>query len=227
MPDPKGPIGDCRFFRYATMAQERKKELESRTWGAGCIIHHDYPVSVPKFPASCSLPRPVSPDKVYVIGASPQHKLDFQIDDSGEQAHLMKLTVNAPNESAALFLKTDKPTIWHFSWTKDTQISAVIISGGKYKQAVSGLPEDVPVPHQPSKGPRARQETSLMTSFNQNTIKHKSGLLNLAEAKQTEIGTAKSHVSRTIRNKGLRLLKEAGLPIIHQPLPGKKRLRRE
>lgn len=145
LPDPKGPIGDCRFFRYATMAQERKKELESRTWGAGCIIHHDYPVSVPKFPASCSLPRPVSPDKVYVIGASPQHKLDFQIDDSGEQAHLMKLTVNAPNESAALFLKTDKPTIWHFSWTKDTQISAVIISGGKYKQAVSGLPEDVPV----------------------------------------------------------------------------------
>lgn len=42
------------------------------------------------------------------------------------------------------------------------------------------------------------------------------------KAKQTEIGTAKSHVSRTIRNKGLRLLKEAGLPIIPQLLPGKK-----
>ncbi len=42
------------------------------------------------------------------------------------------------------------------------------------------------------------------------------------KAKQVEIGTAKSHVSRRIKNRGVRLLTEAELPVLPQLLPGKK-----
>ena len=42
------------------------------------------------------------------------------------------------------------------------------------------------------------------------------------KAKQVEIGTAKAHVSRRIKNRGVRLLTEAGLPVLPQLLPGKK-----
>jgi hypothetical protein len=42
------------------------------------------------------------------------------------------------------------------------------------------------------------------------------------KVQQVEIGTAKAHVSRSIKTRGLRLLKEAGLPALPQLLPGKK-----
>ncbi|MDL2259315.1 hypothetical protein LJB99_00345 [Deltaproteobacteria bacterium OttesenSCG-928-K17] len=140
LPSPKGPIGDCLIFLYEGMAERRQNDLESKE-------RRDYPVSKPTFPTTCALPKPAAPDRVYAVGSHSNsgRKLHFQIDNSGEQAHLMKLTVNEPQKSVALFLKTGQPTIWRIEWTKGTKISAVIISGGKYKQVVSGLPEGVPV----------------------------------------------------------------------------------
>lgn len=145
LPSPKGPIGDCLIFLYEGMAEKRQNYLESQEQRVGCIVTRDYPVSKPKFSDTCALPKPVTPDRVYAVGAYSGHKLNFQIDDSGDQAHLIKLTVNKPQESVALFLKTGQPTIWRIDWTKGTKISAVIISGGKYKQMVSGLPEGASV----------------------------------------------------------------------------------
>jgi|GEM_PF-1831743 len=136
---PQGPRGDCRVYSYDGLAKEAEEQVENYArdgWISG---------GKPQFASTCRLPRPVKVDKVYAVGASPGHELDFQIDDSGDQARLMKLTVNAPGESTALFLDGRKPIIWHINWTKGTKISTVIIRGGRHKQTVSGLPEDIQI----------------------------------------------------------------------------------
>ena len=142
--EPKGPRGACRFFSYDTLEAEVREEIRKSEEG------HDPRLPSasswrPQFSSGCVLPRPVAVDKIYAVGASPRQKLDLQIDDTGHQAYLMRLTVNTPGESVALMLSADRPTIWDFSWTRGSKISAVIVSGGRYKQIISGLPEGVPV----------------------------------------------------------------------------------
>ena len=70
--------------------------------------------------------------------------VDLKLDNRNGETRQIKVTVNSPDQPVALLLGTYKPTIWHFSWTKGTQIVALAVSGG-YPPIVMGLPEDVPM----------------------------------------------------------------------------------
>jgi hypothetical protein len=121
---------------------------------AGCNIY-SYDPQPPKPPLNeaCRLPnRPAElPAEARVYAAGPERfggwgsRLDFYIDEHSKNLpHLMKTIVNSPSEPVTLMLKAHGSTIWHFSWTQGTKIAAVYIDGVG-RQAVSGLPGDVPV----------------------------------------------------------------------------------
>ena len=127
---PKGPRGSlASVYSYDELKSE---SLIADAW---------------KFP---NLPK-LLPAKARVFAFDTEHynyfitsRVDVQIDPSTPQSFLIEITVNSPSSPAILFLHAHNAIIWHFNWTKDTKIAAVYISS-QYKQAVSGLPEDVPV----------------------------------------------------------------------------------
>lgn len=82
--------------------------------------------------------------KIYAVVAYNGKQLGWRIDDSGYEVRLMEVTVNAPGEQVALVFGTYQPTIWHISWTEDTEIVSVIASG-YHAVRVTGLPPEVPV----------------------------------------------------------------------------------
>ncbi|MDY0361884.1 MAG: lysozyme inhibitor LprI family protein [Desulforegulaceae bacterium] len=81
---------------------------------------------------------------VYSGGYYSGKKLDRQIDQSGHQATQFEVIVNSPDKPVALILGAYEPSIWNIAWTQGTQISAVAATG-YHRQAVAGLPNDVPV----------------------------------------------------------------------------------
>jgi uncharacterized membrane protein len=81
---------------------------------------------------------------VYAAGAYAGKETNFQIDQSGHQATRMDVTVNQPDKPVALILGAYEPTIWNVSWTADTRIVAVYISG-YHRQAITGIDKSVPV----------------------------------------------------------------------------------
>ena len=95
---------------------------------------------------ACVLPDlKLSPQtQIYAVGARGGSKLNWQIDDSGRGATLIKVAVNSPKEPVVLILGAHEPTIWHLGWTKGSQIAAVAISGHS-TQKITGLPKSVPV----------------------------------------------------------------------------------
>ncbi|WP_051309952.1 hypothetical protein [Desulfogranum japonicum] len=82
--------------------------------------------------------------KIYAGGAYSGKETPYQIDQSGHQATRFEVLVNSPQEPVALLLGSYEPSIWNISWSKDTRIMAVIVSG-YHRQAVAGLPESVPI----------------------------------------------------------------------------------
>jgi len=84
------------------------------------------------------------PFKLYAAGAYSGRKLGFQIDQSGNEAGRIDVGVNRPGEAVALMLGSYDPTVWHVGWTRGTRIVAVLV-GGYHRQAVTGLPQGVPV----------------------------------------------------------------------------------
>ena len=98
-----------------------------------------------QIPAACAVPdfNPPPRLKVYAAGVRSGSKLDFPMGRRGDAAELVKITVNSPDEPAALMLAAYKPTIWHISWTPGTKIAAVVVNSDIHEQRVIGLPEDV------------------------------------------------------------------------------------
>ena len=92
-----------------------------------------------KFP-NLNLPENVN---VFAAGGYAGKKIDFQIDQSGNQAGQIDVVVNSPNKPAVLMLGAYDPTIWNIGWTKGTNILAVFASG-YHRQAVAGLPKQTP-----------------------------------------------------------------------------------
>lgn len=126
LPSPRGPIGDCGLY---SVDEARSKIKPARRITTPCTI------------SGYQAP----PDlKVYAVGAQAESTLDFPIDVGYDKTTLMRLTVNSPQEPAALLLESEVPTIWHFTWTEGTKISAVVVSG-RHEQHIAGLPEDVPI----------------------------------------------------------------------------------
>lgn len=80
---------------------------------------------------------------VVAAGAYSGRPLSFQIDQSGHQAHQFDVNVHA-DKPTALLLFAYEPTVWNVSWSKGTKISAVFATG-YHRQAVAGLPPDVPL----------------------------------------------------------------------------------
>lgn len=97
-------------------------------------------------PATCALPGFTAPAryKLFAAGAYAGRKLDYQIDQSGHQATRIDVAVNHAGEPVVLMLGAYEPTVWNIGWTRETRIAGVLVSG-YHRQAVAGLPADVPV----------------------------------------------------------------------------------
>jgi hypothetical protein len=97
-------------------------------------------------PTACELPgfAAQSSFKLFAAGAYSGRDLDYQIDQSGNQATRIDVAVNYPAEPVVLMLGAYEPTVWNIGWSKQTRIAAVLVSG-YHRQAVAGLPKEVPV----------------------------------------------------------------------------------
>lgn len=80
---------------------------------------------------------------IYAAGELSGRSLDFQIDQSGQMATQMDVTVHSPDKAVILMLGAYEPTIWNIKWSKQTKISAVVASG-YHRQAIAGLAASVP-----------------------------------------------------------------------------------
>jgi len=80
---------------------------------------------------------------IYAAGELSGRPLDFQIDQTGDMATQMDVTVHSPNKAVILMLGAYEPTIWNIKWSKQTNITAVVASGN-HRQAIAGLAASVP-----------------------------------------------------------------------------------
>lgn len=83
--------------------------------------------------------------KVYAASAhDPGPPLPLKLNETENEARLVEVQLNSPDEPVALMLGTYQPTIWHFNWTAGTKVVAVVVSG--YDASfIMGLPDNVPV----------------------------------------------------------------------------------
>ena len=98
-------------------------------------------------PASCIFPGLALPPEteVYAVDGRVGRPLGWSIDyDQGRDPTLIKVAVNSPQAPVALILGAYEPNVWQIGWTEGTEIMAVAVIG-QYRQAVSGLPPEVPV----------------------------------------------------------------------------------
>ncbi len=91
-------------------------------------------------PARCKLAGLKLPPgtKVLAAGGYSGRDLPFQIDQSGNQAGQIDVTVTEPGP-VALVLGAYDPTVWNLRWAPRTSIVAVIATG-YHRQALAGLP---------------------------------------------------------------------------------------
>jgi len=87
------------------------------------------------------LPRDL---KVFAGGAYSGKRTNYQLGKSNHSANRFEVIVNEPDKPVALLLGAYEPSVWNIAWTQGTQIKAVFLTG-YYKQAVAGLPKNVPV----------------------------------------------------------------------------------
>ena len=81
---------------------------------------------------------------IFAAGEYSGRKIDFQIDESGNQATQMDVTVNYSSKPVVLILAAHEPTIWNIKRTAATRIAAVLVSG-YHRQVVVGLDATVPM----------------------------------------------------------------------------------
>ena len=102
-------------------------------------------IQKPKKSSSCSFDIDFPKNLIVLAGGAYKgKKSNFQIDDSGHEATLFDVTVNYPHKNVALFLSAYEPSVWNIKWTKDTNISAVYITG-YHRQILLGISKNVPV----------------------------------------------------------------------------------
>jgi len=82
--------------------------------------------------------------KVFAGGGGNGKNTHYNIDNSNKGADLFDVVVNSPQDSVALFLWSQGPSIWNIKWTKGTKIEAVFATG-THSQIITGLPNSVPV----------------------------------------------------------------------------------
>ncbi len=97
-------------------------------------------------PQACAFPGLQLPANavVYAAGGYNGKALDYQIDQSGNTAGMMDVTVHSPDQPVVLMLGAYDPTVWRIYRSSTTRILAVLLSG-YHRQAMIGLPASVPV----------------------------------------------------------------------------------
>ena len=81
--------------------------------------------------------------EVFAAGAYSGQSSEYQIDDSGHQAHWMDVSV-MNTKPVVLILGAYEPSIWRIKWEPNTVIEGVILTG-YHNQKILGLPKSVPV----------------------------------------------------------------------------------
>jgi len=122
----------------------------SSSW-AGDLKPFDFkPNDKPKMPVS-KIPSCKTPDlklpanfAIYAAGATSGRRLEFQIDQTGQQATQVDVVANSPGTPVVLLLAADKPTIWNIGWSEKTNVVAVFATGYD-RQVVAGLKKATPV----------------------------------------------------------------------------------
>jgi len=118
-----------------------------KQWAAVlCLLSSVAPAEDLKSPADCAFTNFTVPAdlRIYAAGGYSGQRLGYAIDESGHEATRFDITVNSPSQQVALLLGAHEPSVWNISWSKGTQIVAVMISG-YHHQAIAGLDESVPV----------------------------------------------------------------------------------
>jgi len=128
-----------RLYKYRILELRRGHENQIPYLSSGKNTFSD-------LEGACSFGREVISDNtlVYAGGAHGGKKIGHTIDYSGHEATQFEVIVNSPGKPVALILGAREPSVWNVSWTRGTKISAVVATG-YYRQAVAGLPQDVPV----------------------------------------------------------------------------------
>lgn len=80
---------------------------------------------------------------ILASGAYSGRRIDFQIDQSGNAAGQIDVSVNYPGKPVVLLLSSYDPTIWNIKRSASTRIVAVHASG-YHHQAIAGIERDVP-----------------------------------------------------------------------------------
>lgn len=127
----------------AFLAARTNPTLGNSEWvrSAGSLtdfMFHRYP---------CEFPSPGIGKEVEIVAAvgGKADELPFQIEGTGEQAYVKEVFVNIPTRPIALaLLGSGDPTVWNVHWTNGTRIVAVAAYGSR-RQAVAGLPSEVPI----------------------------------------------------------------------------------
>ena len=81
--------------------------------------------------------------EVFAAGAYSGQSSEYQIDNSGHQAHWMDVAV-ANTKPVVLILGAYEPSIWRIKWEPNTVIEGVVLTG-YHDQKILGLPKSVPV----------------------------------------------------------------------------------
>jgi len=99
-------------------------------------------------PQTCAFPGLQLPANavVYAAGGYSGKALDYQIDQSGNSAGMMDVTVHNPEQPVVLMLGAYDPTVWRIYRSSSTRILAVLLTG-YHRQAMIGQPASVPVLH--------------------------------------------------------------------------------
>jgi uncharacterized protein YecT (DUF1311 family) len=135
---PTSIVSSCLFQSYGNRINELKTKYNQ-------IV--PLPVQTSVFfhgiRSTCGFPEVTFPKqfKIYAAGNYAGRKLDIQIDDRGSLATQFDVTVNSPDEPVVLLLSAYDPAIWKISWTKGTQILAVMVDGYD-RQIVLGIPTE-------------------------------------------------------------------------------------
>ena len=81
--------------------------------------------------------------EVFAAGAYSGQSSEYQIDNSGHQAHWMDVAV-MNTKPVVLILGAYEPSIWRIKWEPNTVIEGVVLTG-YHNQKILGLPKSVPV----------------------------------------------------------------------------------
>ncbi len=138
VPQPKGDPGHSFVYNFNHL-KAYKKALEE-------LGEDQEGLSEDQTRKGCEFPGLALPENyaIFAAGGYSRRKLHFQIDQSGNQATQMDVTVNYSTKPVVIMLGAYGPTIWNIKWTAATRIAAVFVSG-YHRQAVAGLDANVPV----------------------------------------------------------------------------------